>query len=334
MTQTPQSLSESLLVAAKGSDWRGVFDLSETVFNEAEDPDDVFLAAWKELSGEASDTFLEVARDAAGEYLVDDSFEEDGARHTVEVGLSLFALPFLMKPGFAATEKDFAILGECISEATDGHPVLMVPRIVSAEDFLAATPEAIRFAVQTIDYNIALEKDYDPLEQIAICGSAPEGPRLLAIVVGVRLQRFEGGLDVIPANWTSSWNDEAYERLRSLLRKRCEQFDTAEWPMSFGRSIPTVKSRLRIEEIVLGIGRAAELYDVMPDVLVYEDAGRSFVSLSVEGTSISDVVIDRNGTMLADGQIEALLAQITPSISVASSAEEFGRLMGRGKVLH
>jgi hypothetical protein len=317
-----------------GSDWRGVFDLSETVFNDAENPDDVFLDAWKELSGDVSDTFLEVARDAAGEYLVDDSYEEEGVSHKVEVGLSLFAVPFMVKPGFLATKMDFDLLGECISQATDGQPVVMVPRIVSAEDFLAATPEAVRYAVQTIDYNISFEKDYDPLDQIALSGEAGSGPRLLAIVVGARLERFEGGRDVIPSNWTHAWNDEAYERLRALLTARCQQFDTAEWPMSFGRSVPTVKSRLRIEQIILGVAQAAEKYNVLPEVLVYDEGGKSFVSLSVEGVSISDVVIDRDGTTLDDGEIAAILRQITPSVKVAATAKEYARRMGRGAVLH
>lgn len=334
MTQSPQSLSERLLVAAMGSDWRGVFDLSETVFNDAENPDDVFLDAWKELSGDVSDTFLEVARDAAGEYLVDDSYEEDGLSHKVEVGLSLFAVPFMMKPGFLATKKDFELLGECISQATDGHPVLIVPRIVSAEDFLAATPEAVRFAIQTIDYNISFEKEYDPLDQIALTRGPAVGPRLLAIVVGARLERFEGGVDVIPSNWTHSWDDEAYERLRGLLAERCPQFDGAEWPMSFGRSVPTVKSRLRIEQIILGVAQAAEKYNVLPDILVYDEGGKSFVSLSVEGVSISDVVIDRDGTALDDGEIAVILRQITPSVKVAATAKEYARRMGRGAVLH
>jgi hypothetical protein len=317
-----------------GSDWRGVFDLSETVFNDAENPDDVFLDAWKELSGDVSDTFLEVARDAGGEYLVDDSYEEEGVSHKVEVGLSLFAVPFMVKPGFLATKMDFDLLGECISQATDGQPVVMVPRIVSAEDFLAATPEAVRYAVQTIDYNISFEKDYDPLDQIALSGEAGSGPRLLAIVVGARLERFEGGRDVIPSNWTHAWNDEAYERLRALLTARCQQFDTAEWPMSFGRSVPTVKSRLRIEQIILGVAQAAEKYNVLPEILVYDEGGKSFVSLSVEGVWISDVVIDRDGTTLDDGEIAAILRQITPSVKVAATAKEYARRMGRGAVLH
>lgn len=334
MTTSIPSLSDRLLAAAKASDWRAVFALSETVFDETEDPDDAFLSAWKELQGDAADTLLEVARDAAGEYLVDDSYEEDGVPHKVEVGLSLFAVPFMMKPGFKATEKDFETLGECISAATDGQPVTILPKVVSAEDFLAATPEAVRFAVQTIDYNLSFEKDYDALDQIALSGQADAGPRLLAIVVGARLQRFEGGTDVIPSNWTHDWNEEAYERLRTLLQEKCPQFDTAEWPMSFGRSVPTVKSRLRIEQIILGVAQAADRYNVMPDILVYEEDGRSFVSLSVEGANVSDVVIDRNGTALADGEVAVLLRQITPSIKVAASAEEFGRRMGRGKVLH
>jgi hypothetical protein len=317
-----------------GSDWRGVFDLSETVFNDAENPDDVFLDAWKELSGDVSDTFLEVARDAAGEYLVDDSYEEEGVSHKVEVGLSLFAVPFMVKPGFLATKMDFDLLGECISQATDGQPVVMVPRIVSAEDFLAATPEAVRYAVQTIDYNISFEKDYDPLDQIALSGEAGSGPRLLAIVVGARLERFDGGRDVIPSNWTHAWNDEAYERLRALLTARCQQFDTAEWPMSFGRSVPTVKSRLRIEQIILGVAQAAEKYNVLPEILVYDEGGKSFVSLSVEGVSISDVVIDRDGTTLDDGEIAAILRQVTTSVKVAATAKEYARRMGRGAVLH
>jgi hypothetical protein len=333
MTQSPQSLAERLLIAAKGSDWRGVFDLSETVFNDAEDPDDVFLSAWTELSGDAADTFLEVARDAAGEYLVDDSYEEDGVAHKVEVGLSLFAVPFMMKPGFLATKKDFELLGECISQATDGQPVMIVPRIVSAEDFLAATPEAVRFAIQTIDYNISFEKEYDPLDQIVLTEAAA-GPRLLAIVVGARLQRFEGGVEVIPSNWTHSWNDEAYERLRGLLAERCPQFDGAEWPMSFGRSVPTVKSRLRIEQIILGVAQAAEKYNVLPEILVYEEDGRSFVSLSVDGETVSDVVVDRNGTALQDGEIAVILRQVTPSIKVAGSAKDYARRMVGGAVLH
>jgi hypothetical protein len=321
-------------VAANGSDWRGVFDLSETVFNEAEDPDDVFLAAWNKLSGDTADTLLEVARDAAGEYLVDDSYDEEGTFHKVEVGLSLFAVPFMMKPGFLATKNDFELLGECISQATDGQPVVMVPRIVTAEDFLAATPEAVRFAVQTIDYNISFEKDYDPLDQIAVSGEASITPRLLAIVVGARLERFEGGLEVIPSNWTQGWNDEAYERLRALLRDRCSLFDTAEWPMSFGRSVPTVKSRLRIEQIILGIAQAAEKYNVMPEILVYEEGGRSFVSLSVEGETVSDVVVDRNGTALEDGEIAVILRQITPSLKVAANAKDYARRMVGGAALH
>jgi hypothetical protein len=84
MTQSPQSLSERLLVAAKGSDWRGVFELSEVVFNDADDPDDVFLSAWTELSGDAADTFLEVARDAGGRPFRD---PDDRLQHLLREGI-------------------------------------------------------------------------------------------------------------------------------------------------------------------------------------------------------------------------------------------------------
>lgn len=333
MTTNEQALSERLLLAGKGRDWRGVFELSETVFEDAENPDDIFLAAWKELSGVDSDTFLEVARDAAGEYLVDDSFEEDGVHHKVEVGLSLFAVPFMMKPGFVATRKDFDLLGDCISKATDGQPVVMVPRIVSAEDFLSATPEGVRYAVQMIDYNIANEQDNDPLDQI-VTSTPPSGPRLLAIVVGARLQRFDGGADVIPSNWTHKWDDDAYERLRSLLKTDCAQFELAEWPMSFGRCVPTVKSRLRIEQIVLGVAEAAEKYNVLPEVTVYEEGGKSFVSMSAEGVPAGDVVIDRNGTSLDEGEVARLLKQVTPSIRVAADAADFSKRVRQGAALN
>lgn len=314
--------------AALAGDWQSVYPQCVTVLDQADQPDSILMDCCDRLPSDIADVFLQVARDAAGDMVADDSTEEEGVLRLVETSYTLFAIPVMVLPHAQPTAEDFDILAACLRAAANGDHVQIVPEIVAAEDFLAATPDALRYAVGVIDWNRLKGHDLDPLEHIVDRTAQDSArPRLTAVIVGVRIESFVGGTDFIPANWVSDAPDGAFERFRDLLRQHETVFATAEWPMSAGRIMPTLNARLLLENVINEIALIGNELEVLPDVLIYEDAKteRTFVALSVEGHPLSDTVIDRLGSTMETGDLAGMLRTFVPDVRETSDPKEFTR---------
>lgn len=337
MKSTDRTAVTKLIRAALERDWREAYVISSRVLGLSDDPDAVFQQAYAGLPGDDADTLLEIARDAAGDLITDDSEGEGEGFHIVETGYSLFAMPVMIRAGFKPLQADFDLLARCLQDATDGHTVHIVPEVVSPEDFLSATPDAIRHCASMIDWVRTFDKEGDALEFIVdrtTSRPASEQPRMLAVLMGARVEHFEGGTDFIPTNWVNQQNDAFYERLRFLLKDRKSGFDTAEWPMGAGQMMPGIKLRLRMEEVVNEIATVFQDLGVMPDVLLFEDEDRTYVSLSLEGLQIKDVVVDRRGTTINSGDMAGMLSTFAPSVTQTSDPKVYSQRLRQGAALN
>ena len=315
-----------VVLAASQEDWKEVYSHCVRILTEAEQPDAVLMECCDKLPNGIADVFLQVARDAAGDMVADDSREEDGSLHVLETSYTLFAIPVMLLPHVKPTSEDFDILAACLRAATGGDDIQIVPEIVSAEDFLEATPDALRYAVGAIDWNRTFGHDLDPLEHIVDRSASPDfRPRLCSVVVGARIEKFVGGTDFIPANWVGDAPDAASAHFSSLLKQHESVFATAEWPMSAGRCMPTLTSRLRLEDVVNEIALIGNELEVLPDVLIYEDqkTDLTFIALSVDGHPLSDTVIDRRGSTMDPGDMAGMLRTFVPDVEETKDPARF-----------
>jgi hypothetical protein len=321
--------TDLLLQAALGGDWCEVYAQSVRVLDQSDDPDAIFMECCDRLANDLADVFLQVARDAAGDLTADDSVGEGAETQLIDTGYTLFAIPVLVLPTSKPSAEDFDILAACLRGATGGDDVFIVPEVVSAEDFLVATPDALRFAVSTIDWNRTFGHDLDALEHIVDRDEKkPETlPRLSSVIIGARIETFVGGTEFVPANWVSDCPDDIYERFRNLLKEHGCAFATAERPMSAGRIVPTLGTRLKLEDVINEIATIGNELGVLPDVLIYEDdkEGKTFISLSVEGHPLSDTVIDRRGSSIEAGDMAGMLRTFVPDVAETRDARVFTR---------
>ena len=97
--------------------------------------------------------------------------------------------------------------------------------------------------------------------------------------------------------------------------------------MSAGRIMPTLNARLLLENVINEIALIGNELEVLPDVLIYEDAKteRTFVALSVEGHPLSDTVIDRLGSTMETGDLAGMLSTFVPDVRETSDPKEFTR---------
>lgn len=321
--------SELLLQAALDGDWHEVYAQSVRILDQSDDPDAVFMECSDRLSNEAADIFQQIARDAAGDMMADDSVGEGAALQVIETGYTLFAIPVMILPTSKPTPEDFDILAACLRGATGGDDLFIVPEVVSAEDFLVATPDAIRFAVSSIDWNRTFGHDVDILEHIVDRDEKrkPAIPRLSAVIIGARIETFVGGTEFIPENWVSDCPDDVFERFRNLLKEHGCTFATAERPMSAGRIVPALHTRLKLEDVINEIATIGNELEVLPDVLIYEDEkdSKTFISLSIEGHPLSDTVIDRRGSDIEAGDMAGMLRTFVPDVAETKDARVFTR---------
>jgi hypothetical protein len=319
---------EALLETAVAQDWCAVYDRCIRIFDESDVPDSVFMECCEKLPVGVADTFLQVSRDAAGDWIADDSIVDGDHVQLIETSYTLFAIPVMSLPHARPTAEDFDILAASLRAAAGGDDLFVIPETVSPEDFLSATPDALRYAVSTLDWNKSFGHDLDPLEYI-VDRSAPASPRfrLTEVVVGVRIERFVGGTKFIPVNWAGDCPDDLYERFTSLLKKHDCAFSTAGRPMSGGRIMPILNTRLKLEDVVNEIATIGNELDVLPDVLIYEDPGtdRTFVSLSIEGHPLSDAVIERAGSTMDAGDVAGMLRTFVPDVAETSDPKVFTR---------
>lgn len=337
MKRTDRIAVIGLIRAAMENDWREVYVISSKVLGLSDDPDTVFEKACAGLSGDDADTLIRFARDAAGDLITDDSVGDGDKRHVVETGYTLFAIPVMIRPGFAPQKEDFDLLARCLQDATDGKTVHLIPEVVSPEEFMAATPDSIRYCVSMIDWTRTFDQEGDALEYIADRSkneATTEHPRMLSVVLGARIQHFDGGADFIPTNWANEQNDAYYERFRFLLKDRKSGFDTAEWPMSCGRMMDGIKLRLKMEEVVNEIVTVSHDLGFMPDVLLFEDADLTFVSLSAQGMQIKDIVVDRRGTTIDSGDMASMLSTFAPNVKQATDANSYGKRLRQGAAIN
>jgi hypothetical protein len=316
--------------------WANVYNHCINILDEAEDPDSFFIQCAEGMSNSIADIFLQVARDAAADMIGDDSTGEGKDLQVVDTLYTLFAIPVLIRPGITPTEADFEFLAETLAEVT-GDEVRIVPEIVPAEDFLAASPDAIRYAVSAIDWNRTFAERLDPLEHII--DRSPETlakgcQRVISVIVGARVETFVGGTAYVPENWVSDFPEEAYTRFQSKIENTV--FSGAECPMSAGKVVPTIRARLRLEDIINEIATIGNDYEVLPDVLVYEDdkEDRSFVALSIEGHVLTDTLVDRKGSTLYSGRLTELLRRFVPDVKQTDDAVAYTRLVTSGNWLN
>lgn len=323
----------ALLEAAAGQDWCAVYDRCIRIFDECELPDAVFMECCEKLPEEIADIFLQVSRDAAGDWIADDSTVDGDDVQLVETSYTLFAIPVMSLPHARPTPEDFDILAASLRAAAGGDDIFVIPETVSPEDFLAATPDALRYAVSTLDWNRTFGHDLDPLEHV-VDRSAPASKqfRLTEVIVGVRIERFVGGTKFIPSNWVGDCPDDLHDRFKALLKNHGCAFSAAGRPMSGGHIMPILNTRLKLEDIVNEIATIKNELEVFPDVLVYEDsrADRTFIALSIEGHPLSDTVIDRRGSSMDSGDIAGMLRTFVPEVTETSDAKLFTRSIVAG----
>jgi hypothetical protein len=319
---------EALLGSAVAEDWCAVYDRCIRIFDECEMPDAVFMECCEKLPEKFADTFLQVSRDAAGDWIADDSTVEGDDVQLVETSYTLFAIPVMSLPQARPTSDDFDILAASLRAAAGGDDIFVIPETVSAEDFLAATPDALRYAVSTLDWNKTFGHDLDPLEHV-VDRSAPASKRfrLTEVIVGVRIERFVGGTKFIPSNWVGDCPDDLYERFNDLLKKHECAFSAAGRPMSGGRIMPILNTRLRLEDVVNEIAEIGNELEILPDVLIYEDrkSDRTFVAMSIEGHPLSDAVIERAGSTMDAGDVAAMLRTFVPDVVETTDPKVFTR---------
>lgn len=319
---------EALAAFAVAQDWHAVYDRCIRIFDECELPDAVFMDCCDRLPDGIADIFLQVTRDAAGDWIADDSIVDGDDVQLVETSYTLFAIPVMSLPHARPTAEDFDILAASLRAAAGGDDIFIIPETVSPEDFLEATPDALRYAVSTLDWNKTFGHDLDPLEHIVDRGAASSRQfRLTEVVVGVRIERFVGGTKFIPANWVGECPDDLYDRFTDLLKKHQCAFSAAGRPMSGGRIMPILNTRLRLEDVVNEIATIGNELEVLPDVLIYEDEkdSRTFISLSIEGHPLSDTVIERRGSNIEAGDMTGMLRTFVPNVAETLDARAFTR---------
>ncbi|MNU53028.1 hypothetical protein D3C71_420510 [compost metagenome] len=318
---------DALLASAVAQDWHAVYDRCIRIFDECELPDTVFMECCDRLPDGIADTFLQVTRDAAGDWIADDSTVDGDVVQLVETSYTLFAIPVMSLPHARPTAEDFDILAASLRAAAGGDDIFIIPEAVSPEDFLEATPDALRYAVSTLDWNQTFGHDLDPLEHIVDRGASSPQFRLTEVVVGVRIERFVGGTKFIPANWVGECPDEMYDRFTDLLKKHQCAFSVAGRPMSGGRIMPILNTRLRLEDVVNEIATIGNELEVLPDVLIYEDEkdSKTFISLSIEGHPLSDTVIERRGSNIEAGDMAGMLRTFVPDVAETRDARVFTR---------
>ncbi len=319
---------EALLEAARGLDWCAVYDRCIRIFDECELPDAVFMECCEKLPEDVADIFLQVSRDAAGDWIADDSIVDGDDVQLVETSYTLFAIPVMSLPHARPTPEDFDILAASLRAAAGGDDIFIIPETVSPEDFLTATPDALRYAVSTLDWNKTFGHELDPLEHVVDRSiPAPTRFRLTEVVVGVRIERFVGGTELIPANWVGECPETLYERFKSLLKKHGCAFSAAGRPMSVGQIMPMLNTRLKLEDVVNEIATISGELHVLPDILIYEDikTHRTFVALSVDGHPLSDTVIERSGSTMEVGDIAGMLRTFAPHVLETRDATAFTR---------
>lgn len=324
---------EALLDAAVAEDWCAVYDRCIRIFDECELPDAVFMECCEKLPEKFADTFLQVARDAAGDWIADDSTVDGDDVQLVETSYTLFAIPVMSLPQARPTSEDFDILAASLRAAAGGDDIFVIPETVSPEDFLAATPDALRYAVSTLDWNMAFGHDLDPLEHVVDRGSpVSEQFRLTEVIVGVRIERFVGGTKFIPSNWVGDCPDDLHDRFQVLLKEHGCAFTAAGRPMSGGRIMPILNARLRLEDVVNEIAVIGNELEILPDVLIYEDEkdSKTFISLSIEGHPLTDTVIDRRGSNIEAGDMAGMLRTFVPDVAETRDARLFTRVIVAG----
>jgi hypothetical protein len=326
----------ALLDEAVRQNWCAVYDRCIRIFDESELPDSVFMECCEKLPDGIADMFLQVARDAAGDWIADDSQVDGDDVQLVETSYTLFAIPVMSLPHARPTSEDFDILAASLRAAAGGDDIFVISETVSPEDFLAATPDALRYAVSTIDWNRAFGHDLDPLEHIVDrSATMPKRLRLTEVIVGARIERFVGGTSFIPANWVGDCPDDLYERFKDLLGKHGCAFSAAGRPMSGGQIIPILNTRLKLEDVVNDIATIGNELDILPDVLIYEDVktDRTFVALSVEGHPLSDAVIERAGSTMDAGDVAAMMRTFMPGVVETQDPKLFTqRVLGEANV--
>ncbi|NTF17900.1 hypothetical protein G6L37_05755 [Agrobacterium rubi] len=328
---------EDIVAAARAQDWQAVYSHCTRVLDDADQPDAIFTDCCEKLPNDIADVFLQVARDAAGDMVTDDSEDTEGVLKVIETSYTLFAIPVMVLPHAKPTADDFDILAACLRAAADGDDIHIVPEVVATEDFLAATPDALRYAIGVIDWNRLKGHDLDPLEHIVDRSVAERpAPRLSSVIVGARVETFVGGTDFIPANWVSDATEGRQERFRDLLKIHDSVFASAEWPMSAGRILPTLTTRLGLEEVINEIASIGNELEILPDVLVYEDLAteRTFIALSVEGHPLSDTVIDRRGSTMDSGDMAGMLRTFVPDVAETDDPKLFTRAIMTRSVIN
>lgn len=327
---------ETILAAARSGDWQTVYGQCVRVLDEADTPDAILMECCDKLPEDLGDVLFQIARDAAGDMVADDSEEVDGILKVIETSYTLFAIPIMVLPGTNPSEEEFDVLAACLKAVT-GDIVHIVPEIVTAEDFVAASPDALRYAVGAIDFNRSAGHDLDPLEHIVDRTRTEKlRPRISAVILGARIESFPGGTEFIPSNWVGDAPDGAREKLADLLRKHESVLEAADWPMAVGGVLPTLNSRLRLEEVVNAIATIGNELEVLPDVLIYEDPRKeqTFVALSVEGRTLSDSVIDRRGSIMGTGDLAGMLRTFIPDLKETRDATEYTRLVTAAETIN
>ena len=330
-------IGSELADAALSNDWIRAYRLCHRILNDSENPDVDILSCCGCLPLEHAETLFEVARDAAGDFLVEDGPAEGEAGAATETSYMLFAIPVVTAAGTVYSPEDFEALAATLGRVTGDDGILIVPEVVGAEDFLAALPFALREVVARIDINRVAAAGLDVLEPLRGQGeTAPSGDRLVSFVVGARVEVLPAGTEILPETWIGKCDDAPYELFRTLLKAQESKFQLAEWPMPVGMVIPQANYRLQVERLVREISEVGRAVGVLPDALVYEDeAGqKSFVALSVEGVHMSDVVVDRGHSTMMAGDVVSTLKAIGMLVRETLSPREFSAAVMSGNAVN
>ena len=332
----------TLIALATAERWEDVYEACHAIL-EYEDADAIIGNACAQLPRRTGEILLKTAKDAAGEWTMPYTITMGAKEVSGQTYACLFAIPVMPAAGSTLDETEIGRLGDCLTESTDGAPVIMLPRLFSTQDIIGASPGTLRDLVAAVEdaINNPEEADRDPL---AILPANPLtvppvafGPFAgVGVLLGVRIQPLAADTVELPDIYLHGGPDpEMAEAFRNLAEERCPSLSYIGFPMPIGEAGPTALGNLRMSEALSAVVTARKQADGRVAIHVFDHEDDLFVAVvDASGDCVSDLVIDLRGTWMDAAEAASVLQGSLSGVTIHEDGVTFSNLVRRNHSLN